>query len=165
MDEENTPSTPTPGMSKEEINAIVQERLARQKASLTAIHDSEVASLQKEIADLKEAAVSLETKHKLDIEKERLAVTDLKTRYEAVIAREQARLDEQKKALPKEIVALLDKQSYEEQLAWLEEYGAAKVTINTPKTPPNPPQPSGNDQPNQAELLDLKRESGIYSTL
>jgi len=156
-------STPTPGLSKEEVNAIVQERLARQKASLTALHESEIAGLQQEIAELKQKAIEVAEKHKQELEAEKQALAELKTRYDSVIAREQERLAEQKRALPKEVAVLLDKQSYEDQLKWLEEYGSS-IVKPSPKAPPSPPSPSGNEMPKDSDLVQLKRESGIYSS-
>lgn len=164
-----TPPSSTPSFSQEEVNAIVQKRLARQEATLEGLHASEITRLTKAATDAKTAfdARVLELQGLIDAEK--VITAEMKTRHDAVIAREVERLAEQKKQLPEEVVALLDTLPHEGQLKWLEDNAATKYSVTKaptkPAVPPVPPTPEGNELPDQSEVLASKNDTGLYGSL
>lgn len=126
--------------SQEQVNAIVKDRLARQKAALLSQYATQVTEGE-------------EAKKQLE---------QLKTKAQKYDALFKKGLEERRKKLPASVVILLDKLEPDEQVAWMDANAdkLAPVTEAGPQTP----KPKEN-QPAVDAAVDRKVKSGQYGAL
>lgn len=128
--------------SQEQVNAIVRDRLRRQRVQ----YEGKILALTTEMDGMK------------------AELGTLRGRAEQYNAQFTKTLTEKRKDLPKGVLALLDKLQPEEQVAWLEE-NQDVLKVAPVNTPPETPRPSGTAPNVDQQILAKKASSQTYSGL
>jgi hypothetical protein len=127
--------------TRDQINALVRDRLARQRRTLEARY-------QEQIAAGTEAVKQVE------------ALTAKAVKYDALFKKQ---LEERCKKLPTSVTMLLDKLDPDEQMTWLDE-NADKLFFPTPESGPQTPKPT-NPAPNAVAVKERKSQSSQYTAM
>ena len=107
--------------TQEAVNSIVRDRLQRQKATLT-------AQFNAQLAENKDAAEQVK------------ALQEKADKYDVIF---KSQLSDRRKKLPESVTQLLDKLEPAEQLTWLDE-NADKIVPVAPEQGPQTPKPQGS---------------------
>ena len=127
-------------LTTDQVNAIIKDRLARQRAQIlsqTSTQTTELEALRKEVEGLRSYKASRQE-----------AATKV--------------LEDKRKGLPEGVLKLLDKLDPDEQLAWIEANAnelAVKPQVSAGPQTPRPNSGNGLVDPH----LSVKRTSGDYS--
>lgn len=122
-----------------QVNAIVQDRLARQKTKLMAGYQEKLARLTQ-------------------VESELTALKEKSLKYQEHFT---ASLAERKKALPAGVLKLLDGLDPVDQAAWLDENAE---TVGKPPVHPGPVTPKPDSKGDPVDVINQKRSnSNLYS--
>ena len=127
--------------TQEQVNALMRDRLSRQKRALEAKYSKQI----NENADAAEQLVALTEKAK---------------KYDALF---KAGLEDRRKKLPEGVLTLLDKLEPGEQLEWLNA-NADKLTSVKPDAGPQTPKPK-DTTPNESATLEHKSQSNRYQSM
>jgi hypothetical protein len=127
--------------NQDSVNAIVKQRLARQRAK----YETQLTTLSTQLAD---AVSKLKT------------ATEQVTKHDAELAKS---LESKVKALPEPIQKLLAKMPLADQAAWITENPDLTTVTDPSKRVPVTPPASGT-QPTEDEIVARKRQSSQYGT-
>lgn len=114
--------------SQAELDALIAERLKRQKAAFEAQQQKQKDEAEQRTLTEQQQYKELAAKHEARVKE----LEPLQSEVETLRAIVQQQLDVAKKDLPKHITALLDKMAPADQLAWVVENRSALVTPAAP---------------------------------
>jgi hypothetical protein len=127
--------------TRDQINALVRDRLARQRRTLEARYQEQITSGAEAIEQVKALQVKAE-------------------KYDALFKKQ---LEERCKKLPPSVTMLLDKLDPDEQVAWLDD-NADKLFFPSPQSGPQTPKPSGVT-PDAVAVKERKAQNSAYTSM